>query len=204
VPGMNYSTLLQRSVDFDEFAPIIYGGYPKQLERQLWLSQIQLLWDRGESNGYAQHMTSKPLPDTPKHNVLLHVAFGDHQVADVTASIMARTVGAGVRQPALVKGRSPYTNPWYGLKKLSLPSSGSGMVWWDTGPWRPDPAPDGEGTPAAPVTNVPPREGKDPHGAPRGEPTARVQKSEFLKIGGRIVEVCGSAPCYAKGWNGLP
>ena len=60
VPGMNYSTLLQRSVDFESFAPIIYGGYPKQLERQLWLSQIQLLWDRGESNGYAHHITSRP------------------------------------------------------------------------------------------------------------------------------------------------
>jgi hypothetical protein len=32
---------------------------------ELWLSQIQLLWDRGEANGYAHHMTSDPLPNTP-------------------------------------------------------------------------------------------------------------------------------------------
>ena len=99
VPGMNYSTLLQRSVDFDEFAPIIYGGYPNQLERQLWLAQIQLLWDRGESNGYAHHITSRPLPNTPKHTVLMHVAFGDHQVADFTAANMARTFGAARPPP---------------------------------------------------------------------------------------------------------
>ena len=59
VPGMNYSTLLQRSVDFDDYAPILYGSYPKELERQLWLAQIQLLWDRGESDGYAHHITAK-------------------------------------------------------------------------------------------------------------------------------------------------
>jgi hypothetical protein len=51
VPGMNYSTLLQRSVDFDAYAPLLYGGYPNELERQLWLAQIQLLWDRGEADG---------------------------------------------------------------------------------------------------------------------------------------------------------
>jgi hypothetical protein len=203
VPGMNYSTLLQRSVDFDDFAPIIYGGYPNELERQLWLSQIQLLWDRGESNGYAQHITGRPLPNTPKHNVLMHVAFGDHQVADFTPVIMARTFGAPIRKPALDPGRSALSNPWYGLKTLKLPSTGSGLVWWDTGPAR-TVGTDTEGTPAPPTANVPPREGDDPHGAPRGEVSARVQKSEFLKVGGRIVEVCGSKPCYARGWTGAP
>jgi hypothetical protein len=203
VPGMNYSTLLQRSVDFDAYAPIIYGGYPNQLERQLWLAQIQLLWDRGESNGYAHHITSKPLPNTPKHNVLMHVAFGDHQVADFTTSVMARTFGVPIRQPALGRGRSPLSNPWYGLKRLKLPSTGSGVVWWDTGPVRPVGTATG-GTAAPPVENVPPRVGEDPHGAPRGEASARTQKSGFLRIGGRITEVCGSRPCYARGWTGAP
>jgi hypothetical protein len=203
VPGMNYSTLLQRSVDFDEFAPIIYGGYPNELERQLWLAQIQLLWDRGESNGYARHITSRPLPNTPKHTVLLHVAFGDHQVADFTAANMARTFGAPIRRPALDPGRSALRNPWYGLKTLKLPSTGSGMVWWDVGPMR-TVGTQVEGTPAPPTANVPPREGRDPHGAPRAEASARVQKSEFLKPRGRIVEVCGSKPCYARGWTGAP
>ena len=39
VPGMNYSTLLQRSVDFDTYAAIIYPNYTKPLDRQLWLSR---------------------------------------------------------------------------------------------------------------------------------------------------------------------
>jgi hypothetical protein len=204
VPGMNYSTLLQRSVDFDEFAPVIYGSYPNQLERQLWLAQVQLLWDRGESNGYANHITGRPLPNTPKHEVLMHVAFGDWQVADFTPLIMARTFGAPIRKPVLDPGRSALSNPWFGLGTLKLPSKGSGMVWWDVGPARPAGMPT-EGTAAAPTANVaPPRVGRDPHGAPRSEVSARVQKSEFLKLRGRIVEVCGSKPCYARGWTGAP
>ena len=203
VPGMNYSTLLQRSVDFDAYEPILYGGYPNELERQLWLSQIQLLWDRGEANGYAHHITAKPLPNTPKHNVLMHVAFGDHQVADFTTSVMARTFGARIRQPALDPGRSPFSNPWWGLKTLSLPSTGSGVVWWDTGPIR-TVGTEVEGTGPPPLTNTPPGEGEDPHGAPRSEVSARVQKSEFLKLEGRIVDVCGGKPCYARGFTGAP
>ena len=45
---MNYSLLLTRSVDFDEFARVLYPSYPDQLERPLVLSLIQILWDRGE------------------------------------------------------------------------------------------------------------------------------------------------------------
>ena len=75
VPGMNYSTLLRRSVDFDLYAhgniegadtPLgLYDSYPNELERPLLLSLIQLLWDRGEANGYAHHITDDPLPGHP-------------------------------------------------------------------------------------------------------------------------------------------
>ena len=40
---MNYSTLLQRSVDFDTYAQILYNAYPSQLERPLVLSLIERL-----------------------------------------------------------------------------------------------------------------------------------------------------------------
>ena len=133
VPGMNYSTLLQRSVDFDTYAAIIYPNYTRVLDRQLWLSQIQLLWDRGEANGYAHHITTDPLPNTPRHTVLMHVAFGDHQVSDTAAEVEARTIGARAYQPALLAGRSP----WPRLQMIpsigSFPFGGSAIVFWDTG-----------------------------------------------------------------------
>ena len=37
VPAMNYSTLLQRSIDFDTYAQVMYNAYPNELERPLVL-----------------------------------------------------------------------------------------------------------------------------------------------------------------------
>jgi hypothetical protein len=183
VPGMNYSTLLQRSVDFDVYAQLIYPAYPDEGTRQLLFAVIQLLWDRGEANGYAQHMTDKPLRGTPKHTVLMHVAFGDHQVSDTTAEVEARTIGARGYQPVLDPGRSPWTRFQLIPPIGRFPFKGSAIVMWDSG------------TPAPPITNTPNRGGEDPHGDPRATPAARLQKSEFLKIDGRVIDVCGGRPC---------
>jgi hypothetical protein len=146
---------------------------------------IQLLWDRGEADGYAQHITSDALPNTPTHNVLMHVAFGDHQVSDTTAEVEARTIGARGYRPVLDAGRSP----WPRLQLIpsigAFPFGGSAIVIWDSG------------TPAPPITNTPNRGGDDPHSHPRSTAAARVQKSEFLKIDGRVVDVCGGAPCHS-------
>ena len=63
VPAMNYSVLLPRSVDYDEFAVFLNTAYTDELSRPLILSLIQMLWDRGEPNGYANRMTTNPLPE---------------------------------------------------------------------------------------------------------------------------------------------
>jgi hypothetical protein len=160
-------------------------------------------------------MTDDPLPNTPPHEVLLHPAFGDHQVADVAATVMARTVGARLHTPVLENGRprfrdAPYgpraDNSFVGLEPLAPNDTGSGLVIWDTGPFpRPD-GPDGnsdpDGTPPPPAGNVPPREGKDPHSAPRESPLGRQQKSAFLRENGTIPDVCGGGPCFADGYTG--
>jgi hypothetical protein len=186
VPAMNYSMLLTRSVDFDEFAIPLYAAYPNELERPLLLSLIQMLWDRGEPNGYAHHLTSDPLPGTPAHEVLLHVAFGDHQVTNVATEVEARTIGASVYQPALAPGRHSDVDPYFGIPAIpSFPFDGSALVIWDSG------------TPTPPTTNTPNRAGTDPHGRPRATASARLQKSEFLKPDGAVVDVCSGLPCLA-------
>ena len=208
VPGMNYSTLLQRSVDFDMYAkgdvegaetPLgLYDNYPDELDRQLVFGLMQMLWDRADPNGYAQHMTSDPLPNTPPHKVLMHVGFGDHQVADVSAEVQARTIGARVHQPGLAADRPrfrdrPYPDepapaPFQGLASLGDPgysADGSALIFWDT-----------RKTPPPPAGNVPPREGDDPHEAPRRSAAARRQKDAFLRPDGKVIDVCGG-PCGA-------
>src|SRR6185295_5536852 len=107
VPGMNFSTLLRRSSDFDTYAIGLYNAYPDEGERPLLLSLMQLLWDRGEADGYAQHMTTDPLPNTPAHHVLMHVALGDHQVSNYAADVEARTIGAATQPTPVAAGRLP-------------------------------------------------------------------------------------------------
>jgi hypothetical protein len=202
VPGMNYSLLVQRSSDFDQFAAVLYPNYPNEIERQQILSMLQMLWDRGDADGYAQHMTASPYPGTPAHTVLLEMAFGDHQVTNWATEVEARTIGASVRQPALDPGRSPEVTPYFGLPSIKrFPFNGSALVVWDTGPVR-TVGGQTEGTGPPPTANVANRAGEDPHEAPRSEPSNRLQKSEFLKGGGSLVNVCDGTPCYAWGWTG--
>ncbi|MBK8295059.1 MAG: hypothetical protein IPK93_09915 [Solirubrobacterales bacterium] len=175
VPGMNYSTLLQRSVDSDKYfkSPVIglYSNYPDLAERPILLSLVQLLWDRGEANGYAASMTTDPLPDTPPHSVLLRAAFGDHQVTNYAAEAEARTVGASVYAPALNPGRHWDIDPFMDMnQQSSFPYNGGSMlVYYDSGPPSSPGATDGIERP--PLENVPPRKewgfGGDPHEHPR-------------------------------------
>ncbi len=203
VPGMNYSTLLTRSVDFADFSPLLYASYPRERQRPLMFSLMQLMWDRGEPDGYAQHMTADPLPGTPAHRVLIEMSYGDHQVANVTTEVEARTIGAKVRRPTLDPGRSPDVTPQFGLPALGrLPADANAFVAWDIGPLR---TVNGEtaGTPRPPTTNTPPAVGVDPHDLViESEARIRRQISEFIRPGGRLIVVCGAAPGHAAGWTG--
>ncbi|MEU6750639.1 hypothetical protein ABZ914_30870 [Spirillospora sp. NPDC046719] len=182
VPAMNYSTLLNRSADFPEYAKVLDLFYPDKLDQQIGLALIQMLWDRGEADGYAWHMTDHPYPGTPKHQVLMHVAFGDHQVATVAAEVEARTIGARLHAPTVRPGRSLDVAPYWNIPTFGASTAGSAMVVWDSG------------SPAPPTTNTPPTEGRDPHSDPRNNADARRQKAIFLTTG-RTVDVCGGGPC---------
>ncbi len=183
VPAMNYSTLLNRSVDFDKYAVLLRTQYPDPLTQQIGFSLIQMLWDRGENNGYANHLTSDPLPGTPAKQVLVFAAFGDHQVTNVATDVLARTIGAKVRTPALAAGRSPDKAPFWGIDALTtFPSKTNAYVMWDFG------------TPAPPLTNTPNRAGADPHGKGRGSPEVQKLVTTFL-FTGEVVDVCDAKPC---------
>ena len=206
VPGMNYSTLLQRSVDFDDYAVTLYDSYPDLQTRPLLMSMLQVIWDRSEADGYAHHMTTKPYANTPKHEVLLHPAYGDHQVSTLTAETEARTIGAKMRTPALVDGRYWGSSVAPGLGTISsYPYSGSALVYWDGGPTGYT-GTIGGGSATAPLANEPPRPelgfGADPHSYPRKTAAAREQKAAFLSINGKVINVCGSLPCFSNGWDG--
>ena len=104
VATMNYGTLLPRSVDFDTYNAVFKPAYPDGGTRLLIVSLIQMLWDRGETNGWAHRVTTRPPRDTPRHTVLLHVAIGDHQVANAMSDVEARSIGARAYRPAVDPG----------------------------------------------------------------------------------------------------
>lgn len=202
VPGMNYSTLLDRSVDFDIYSIGVYAAYPRPVDQQIAFHMIQLLWDRGEANGYAHHMTDDPYENTPAHKVLLHVAVGDHQVANVSAEVEARTIGAPLYVPrtmpagfpAPTPGRHWSIDPTFALDTWDGSSAynGSILINWDSYSY------DGSAysftSGVAPKGNVPSTQGSDPHGRPRGNVNARTQKGHFLRTG-TVIDVCGGSIC---------
>jgi hypothetical protein len=186
VPGMNYSLLLTRSSDFTVYKAFLYPAYQNELQRPLGLALIQMLWDRSDPNGYAHHMTDDPLPNTPPHKVLIQVAFGDHQVANVATEVEARTIGASIYQPALAAGRHSDVDPYFDIPAIPTdPFDGSAMIIWDSGAATP------------PIENIEPTAGDDPHSDPRNSVIARQQKSAFLQTGGTVVDVCSGSPCTA-------
>ena len=184
VPAMNYSTLLDRSVDFDVFSTVFDPSYPDWVDRQLAIVLAQMLWDRGENNGYAQHIVGRPYHDTPRKEVMLYEAFGDHQVANVATEVMARTLDVELRVPALAEGRSLDVEPFWGIDRVRrMPDHGdSYLVVWDFG------------TQAPPVENVPNRAGEDPHGLGRAQVEVLTVATNFLDEG-TLVDTCGGGPC---------
>lgn len=184
VVGMNYSTLLPRSVDFDAFETIFVPAYPSALDRALALGVIQMVWDRAEGAGYIRHLVDDPLPGSTPTDVLLHVAFGDWQVSELTAMVAARTAGIPIHRPVAADGRSRETDPGWGIDTLDDDAT-SALVVWDSGS---DPIP---------VEPVPPSTSRDPHGDPRNDADVRVQKAAFL-FDGEIVDVCDATACVAQ------
>ncbi|MGI8493262.1 MAG: hypothetical protein ACR2KC_07105 [Acidimicrobiales bacterium] len=226
VPGMDYSILLPRSSDYVASQPltparvlsaVAAGGptsaigysdifdtaYPQQSQRMLILDLIQTLWDRADPNGYATHMTGG-LPGTPTHQVLLQVAYGDHQVANIAAEDEARTIGAaGVYPPLVARRYGSYHDVFWGIPAApGFPYAGSAITLFDSGPAM-NKTPQGHlGTDPPPVADVPNRSGEDPHEAPRTALCGQDQKAAFLAPQGAVTAPCGGGPYFSFGWNG--
>jgi hypothetical protein len=184
VPGIGYNLLLPRSIDFDDFSPLFKESYASPLDQALARELMEMLWDRGENAGWAQHLTTDTYDGVPEKNVLILAAFGDHQVANVSTDKLARTLGTPILAPALADGRSTDVDPFFGIAEIpSTPYNGSGYIMWDFG------------TPAPPTTNTPPREGEDPHGKLGNVPRALEIVAAFVEPDGPVIDRCDGAPC---------
>tara|TARA_R110001599_G_scaffold353733_1_gene595921 strand:- start:15330 stop:17432 length:2103 start_codon:yes stop_codon:yes gene_type:complete len=160
VPGQSYNLLLNRSVNFDPFAAQLYSLYNwNALDMQFNLALIQGLWDRAEPTGYSKYIRTNLLPGTPAHEVLIQVSKADHQVTNLGAHIMARTIGGVVNLAPVIR------NVW-GIEVVSGKHTGSAMLEVDFG------------NPSPPITNIPHWGDTDPD--PHGRATELRNISDAL------------------------
>jgi len=177
-PGAPYSMLLSRSADFGPFFTILYSGYRSAFDLQMCIGLIQMFWDRTEPDGYMPYLHDNTLPNTPSHDVLLHVALGDHQVTPLGAHIIARAIGA--------KNLKAVNREVWGIEDVDAPYAGSAMVEVSYG------------LPEAPKTNTPPGFGgvPDPHDWVREE-TPMIDMGDVFLRTGQVTQTCnnGQGPC---------
>lgn len=193
VPGENYGgLLLNRSVDWNEFKAFYDPAYPDTTDQQIGLQLAQMLWDRGENDGYAESLTSHPYAGNVAKQVFIIENYGDHQVANVSAEAFARTIGAVNHQPtfdptALDANQTdlPVTVQW-GLPAADQTKQNKAFVeLWDYG------------TPTPPTVNLAPdasQYGSDPHGFGRRTPGLVGQIYTFA-TSGYVPDICGGAAC---------
>jgi len=174
VLGQPYNLLLTRSVDFDPFFDLMRVAYPDPLDVAQVLASLQMLWDRVEPAGYSHRIVDDPLPNTPRHQVLMTAAIGDHQVTTLGAHHMARSAGV----PHLDTG----IREIWGLPTVADPHPGSALVEYDFG------------LPADPACNRPQSACGDPHGKLRRLDSARMQIDHFLQSG-EITNFCAGGVC---------
>lgn len=174
-PGLPYNLLLNRSTDFGIFFVFLKVTYFSGRDIQLILGLTQMLWDKTEPNGYVPYISDNLLPNTPAHNVLLHVAIGDHQVTPLGAHVIARTVNG--------KNVGPVNRSLWGIEETAGPVMGSGIVEFSFG------------LAESPKTNTPPTtaSSEDPHDKVRVLEAAHNQTDTFLRTG-TIQHFC-SGPC---------
>ena len=181
---MNYSTLLNRSVDFDLYRLVLDASYPDSSTQQICFALMQMLWDRAETNGYAQHLTRRSVPAARPATGPAAGGVRRPSGERVRAQVEARTMGAAATSPRSAPGREFGGEHGFGIQPIRrYPWRRSAYFLFDTG------------AVLSPLENLPPREGHDPHDDTPKIPAAQALKDTFWRNRGFVNDECGSGPC---------
>jgi hypothetical protein len=168
VGAINYSLMLERSLDWPLYGQIVEGAYPDALDVALILNLMQHEWDRTEPTSVADIIVGEGFPGTPTKQVFMQIAIGDVEVANIASEYQARTMGIPVLTP------SPYVP--YGLEASAGPVP-SGLVIYDFGVGA-----------TIPPTNEPPPDNDVHSGIRKREATIDMMR-EFL-LNGNVTQMC--------------
>ena len=171
VPGSTWSTMLERSTNWNAFEPFVIESLDAPWDRQLFYAASQLFWDAVDP---ASHT-----PGVQGRNVLLQVSVGDEQVPNFTAASLARAAGLPLVEPSV--------EPVAGLESVSAPQGPgtSALMQFDPQLGRP------------PFVNRPSPSGTGAHDAIRRTDEVMVQVEAYFTDGaeGTLVHPCGDQPC---------
>jgi len=180
VPGSGYPFLLHRSTVFTDYTLVLEGSYDGDDAVSRFLSLLGTGWDDVDPLTFAPHITD-PLPGTPAHEVLLHVAKEDQQVHNEASFILGRATGAVLATPAV--------RPVWGLEEVAYPfTAEAALIEVDFMiPDDPTPLDPPDGDPSEPNDG-------DTHGWLRKWAPAQDQMVHFFRTG-EFIDVCGGQAC---------
>jgi len=176
VGGINYSMMLERSVDWPTYKSILIGAYPDPLQVALMISLMQMAWDTTDPVQTANDVLEGTKLGVPPKQILLQMATGDEEVPNISTEYQARTMGIPVLGPAMYE--------LYGVPEATGPVS-SALVVYDAG-----------GLAGIPLGNIPPPD-TDAHYVTRDAAAALRQMKTFFESG-QIFAECGDTPCYCE------
>ena len=210
VPAMNYSVLLNRSVDFDLYKTILDPAYPSPLDPAAGpvddpdalgpkrAERIRAPDDRRPAAGHAgaRGPAERRVRRPPGDDLAGGRRGADDRRRRARAGRLRRAL-AGHRRAA---GACPRSRPTPTRGRRS--STGT--------PVPPVPTPGIPAPSSAPTRRrwrtCPNRTGEDPHGDPRVAPEEMQMVSDFLRpdAQSQITDTCLGLPCFAGGFTGPP
>ena len=175
VGGAAFSFMIERSIHFNKFEPLLTPSYQSRLATGTLMALSQHVWDGAETGGWLG-AAQDGLPGVgPKRYVYL-IAERDAQVTNLSSDIAARLAGLPVLPGSVRK-------PW-GLTVLDaseLPVKSSAYVSFDLG------------DPATPEGNLSPEKDHGGHGNVGFTAEAQLLVSHFFETG-EIIDPC-DGPC---------
>jgi hypothetical protein len=164
VGGTPFSILTNRSSNFVPFFLLLDQKYNDGRDITLLVQLVQMLWDVGETAGWAHEVNRDTPAGLPAKSVLMQIGIGDSQVSTLGGQLMARSFGASLVAPAY--------RPVFGLDERTAPFAGSALVEWHY-----------TDVPEEPVESVAPSDETNTHGCPRHEAMGQAQIEAFFRTG---------------------
>lgn len=107
VGAVNYSMLLERSLDWPTYRTIMIGAYPDPLDVALLINLMQEFWDTDPANVVYDIIPGTIEGSVPKQ-ILMQIAVADVEVPNVGSELQARSMGINALGPSVYE---PYKVP---------------------------------------------------------------------------------------------